>query len=343
MNDDNYLPDKKIEIDEEGYPMFSGIRADDELLLCEYIDNLHRAIPGEYKFPLVTKCGGVEVWVDAFDCPLVAQNIDAMTKDSSHWIFPGGHSREVEHSSILVDPWDRLHTFIGPDQIPAVLSRKAQAAFLEQVDVDSFDPQPYWPNEDEVSKVSRWDAAYKEEKQGFEMGGPNPALVDYGVPSLVSSGGKVLVPGAGRGNDAHFISKEGFDVTALDFSPLAEKEFHSRYPDSKVKYLQADVFRYTMEHSNTYDAVFEHTIFCAINPSRRVEYLNGIRNTLKPGGIYFGLFFILSWQGGPPFGSTQWELRELLQQSFNIKAWEIARSSHPRRKARELWAVLEKK
>jgi len=343
VSESSYLPERKIEIDKEGFPVFSGLRADDETLLFEYAKNLKRSVEGENKFPLITKCGGVEVWVESFDCPLVAQSIRAFSETSCEWVFPGGYSAKVSHNQMSVDRWERLHAFIGKDEIPAVFSRKAQAEFLSKINVETFRPQPYWPNVDEVSSASRWDSAYREEKQGWEMGGVNPALSHYGLPSLLQEGSSVLVPGAGRGHDAEWISQRKAKVTALDFSPLAQAEFRMSYPTSSVEYRSDDVFEYLKASSESFDGIFEHTIFCAINPSRRLEYLDGVYNALKADGIYFGLFFQLSWVGGPPFGLTQWELNELIKDRFNIKAWEIAEGSHPRRKGRELWAVLQKK
>ena len=65
---------------------------------------------------------------------------------------------------------------------------------------------------------------------------------------------------------------------------------------------------------------------CAIDPKRREEYVDLLDYLLKPKGKLIGMFFIRSKDlGGPPFGSTPSEIREL----FKRKNFTETEKLHP--------------
>ena len=58
--------------------------------------------------------------------------------------------------------------------------------------------------------------------------------------------------------------------------------------------------------------IIEQTCFCAIHPSRRVEYEALVKGLLKPGGRIIGLWFPLDKDlndGGPPYGTIIDEIK----------------------------------
>lgn len=339
-----------IEIDEEGYPLFDGLRINDAELLGIIFQNLRRRDKDLPRSPLVTVCEGETSYVLGFSDPLVAQSIDRLAPDKFRWNFLGELSHEVSLDQIQEDEWGRLHAYVGDYQVPAVLSRKAQAAFL-QVISQSHDENlsfPLWrsgPND--VQSQNFWDETYVNKSDGWELGSPTPVLVKHwpsAQKALGASPLNILVPGVGRGHDAIFLAEQkNTQVTAVDFSSEAEKEFKKLYPQSTVNFERADIFTHLAQKPQSYDVIFEHTLFCAIDPKLRLKYLEYLTKALKPGGAWLGIFFIHTFTGGPPFGLTQWELREMTQKDFFIKDWVISPHSVKGRLKHELWAVLQKK
>jgi hypothetical protein len=336
------LPKHTLEIDEEGFPLTNGMRIEDGEILAELVPGIKRLFPGQVKGPLVSTFGGAPVLIDAFDEPLVAQRVDRVTEASSLWIFLGEREQKVAHKDLYLDPWHRLHAFIGEEKIPAVLSRKAQGAFLNAAPVESLLPRPYWADENEKLSSLFWTQAYTQKQDGWELGTATPVLTHFKAPPWLAAGAKILVPGAGRGHDAVFLESLGFAVTALDSSPEAHKNFEKLYPESKLSFVEDDFFSFAQKNTGHFDAVFEHTILCAISPSRRFEYIGAIENLLKAEGTYFGVFFREMWLGGPPYGMTQWQLRALTQEKFRYRKWEMSLHSPKNRQGLEIFAVMQK-
>ena len=80
-----------------------------------------------------------------------------------------------------------------------------------------------------------------------------------------------------------------------------------------------------------------------MDPLLRADYVKRVHEALAPGGLFFGVFFLRTSPGGPPFGMTQWELRETTKDLFEPRAWKVSMASVPARKGQELWAILRKK
>jgi len=68
---------------------------------------------------------------------------------------------------------------------------------------------------------------------------------------------KACVIGCGVGDDSEALSQLGFEVTAFDISPSAIELCKKRYPDTKVKYIVADLFDYPKEWFENFDLVYE--------------------------------------------------------------------------------------
>ncbi len=337
------IPEHVLEIDEEGFPLSDGLRIEDEEVLRELFTNIKHLLPQQPKSPLISTFGGIPVLLNAFDEALVVQSIDWIDDERSRWVFPGDVSFVVSHKNVYVDPWNRFHTLIEPENIFAVLSRKAQGYFLNRIRTEEFKPKQYMHNDSKMLDSNFWSSAYVEKKDGWELGEASPVLKHFGVPPWLDKNSKILVPGAGRGHDAVYFESKGLNVTALDLVQNAVEGFRKIYPLSKIGYLLEDFFSFSEKNTAQFDAVFEHTIFCAIDPTLREKYLRGVLNLLKPQGTYFGIFFREMWLGGPPFGMTQWQLRELTQKDFLYRKWEISLNSIKNRQGLEIFAVMQKR
>jgi SAM-dependent methyltransferase len=154
--------------------------------------------------------------------------------------------------------------------------------------------------------------------------------------------GKVIVLGSGRGNDAIFFAQQGFDVTAVDFSPVAVEEARKAAEAAgvDVDFIQGDIFALDSSLHYSFDYVVEHTCFAAIPVVMKREYVQVVRTLLKPDGLYIGIFFAHGRQGGPPFTTSADEVRELFSPYFQIEKLEIAEASVPERLGKELFALM---
>ncbi len=70
-------------------------------------------------------------------------------------------------------------------------------------------------------------------------------------------GKKAIAIGCGVGDDAEAMSEAGYEVTAFDISAEAIRLCKERYPDTKVRYLVADLFDYPPEWDKGFDLVYE--------------------------------------------------------------------------------------
>ncbi|MEM7673743.1 MAG: methyltransferase [Verrucomicrobiota bacterium] len=181
-----------------------------------------------------------------------------------------------------------------------------------------------------------WDLRYKNGDTPWDKGSASPALRE--IQKKVSFNGSVWVPGAGIGHDARLIAEEFPDseVSAFEISETAiHRATELGLPDN-LKFFFADIF--ALDPGKCCDVWFEHTCFCAIYPEQREAYENAANTHLKPGGIFVGVFFIgtdFDPEQGPPYFSTETEVKGLFSKNFSlIDEWSPA-SCYPGREGQE--------
>jgi hypothetical protein len=111
---------------------------------------------------------------------------------------------------------------------------------------------------------------------------------------------------------------------------------------SNLQFLQADVFKLGPEHDKAYDLIFEHTLYCAIDPVRRSELVKNWWKWLAQNGTFLGVFFTMTKPAGPPFGASEWEIRERLRRHYRFLFWARWRKSIPSRQGKELFVYASK-
>ncbi|HWE30285.1 MAG TPA: SAM-dependent methyltransferase, partial [Polyangia bacterium] len=89
-----------------------------------------------------------------------------------------------------------------------------------------------------------------------------------------------------------------------------------------------------------YDLVVEHCCFCAIEPSRRAEYVEVAARVLEPSGAFVGLFRTQGAASGPPFSVDADELQRLFAPRFTLETLSVPADSVPGRQGKELLAVF---
>jgi len=171
-----------------------------------------------------------------------------------------------------------------------------------------------------------WEELYQKGDTRWDKGEPSPGLVDFLEQHPELPRGRVLVPGCGMGHDVRAWAQAGFEATGLDLAPSAIR--HSREKTAAAG-LSAE---YCLEDFLTaplpaFDWLFEHTLFCAIDPSRRGDYAKAAARVLTPDGRFLAIFYMLPVdEEGPPFGSTRESIRAQFEPYFELLSDWVPRS-----------------
>jgi len=160
-----------------------------------------------------------------------------------------------------------------------------------------------------------WTKRYKDQQTGWDLGTVSPPLKAY-IDQLEDKSLRILIPGCGKAYEGTHLWKNGFThVHLLDFAEPALDTFQSRTPDfPKVQLHFGDFF----DHCGEYDLILEQTMFCALDPSLREEYILKITELLVEGGKYVGVLFDREFEVGPPFGGNKAVYEKLFEQYFSI-------------------------
>ncbi len=336
-----------LAIDEEGYFVLA--------------DNVRLSDPAEGKRLLeslsVDENGATwTIWekekilVEPFDKPLVAQQI--LKKSQGLFILaPYGFEAAIQLSSFCLDDWDRFHGLTS-ERIPFVLTRKAQAelfSLFDEYDDESFTFQgkkfltpPYYIDHEAITQTPFWNEKYSAvDSPRWDLGKHHPAL-DAILPQIKINKCRILNLGCGRGNDAAFLARLGHVVTGVDFSQDAIEQAKQRYDGlPNLNWVQADAL--DPKGFSPVDLIFEHTLFCAIPPQKRRALILQWKRTLDERGHLLGIFFVHPVRGGPPYGSSEWELRELLEKDFRLLYWKRWPLSPGHRHGTELVIYAQKR
>ena len=147
-----------------------------------------------------------------------------------------------------------------------------------------------------------WDARYREGTPPWDTGRPAAELVRM-LDERSLKPGRVLEIGCGTGDDAICLARHGFEVTAVDSSPLAIERARVKLEETNepVRFVLDDVFEFAAaagEFDLVYDAGFYH--FIRLGDLNR--FLDMLWRVTRPGSFYFALIGASGERarGGPP-------------------------------------------
>lgn len=136
--------------------------------------------------------------------------------------------------------------------------------------------------------------------------------------------GKILLPGEGEGRNAVFSAKQGWEVTALDYSIKGKEKAEKLAKENQVElnYIHEDILEYEYPEQQ-FDAV--SLIFVHLPPEETTHLYKKIFQTLKPGGVFFSQLYskeqLKFGTGGPPNEKMLYSIEELRNylQNFRIQ------------------------
>lgn len=170
-----------------------------------------------------------------------------------------------------------------------------------------------------------WEARYLANDMPWEKGAPSPGLVDFlaGHPDLQR--GTVAVPGCGTGHDVRAWAEAGFTAFGFDIAPSAIRLANEKTPPGiSASYAIGDFL--TDPPPRPFDWLFEHTLFCAIPPARRDDYVRSSERWIKPGAHFLAVHYLIPDEDGPPFGTTRVEIIERFSAGFELLEDWVPRS-----------------
>jgi methyl halide transferase len=180
-----------------------------------------------------------------------------------------------------------------------------------------------------------WESRYQSGDMPWEKGAPSPGLVDFLTAHPDLAPASVGVPGCGTGHDVRAWARAGLQVFGFDIAPSAIRRAVQQTRSTRLtaQFQVADFLRDAPPFP--FDWIFEHTLFCAIQPAERDEYLQALLRWLKPDGHYLAVNYLIPNRDGPPFGTTREELVQRFSPHFDLLQEWVPRS-YPNRTGLEL-------
>ena len=197
--------------------------------------------------------------------------------------------------------------------------------------------------------MTDWNQRYETQDTPWEKGLPAPPLLEFlerDGPSVWGEG-RVLVPGCGTGHDVRALAAAGCKPLGLDLAPNALELARANPKVGAETYELGDFLDPAWRKNKSFNAIFEHTCYCAIDPSRRDDDAAACAELIAPGGHLVGVFFLTpndpgEENDGPPFNASIPELDARFTSAFErVDSW-VPALSYPGREEREWFAIYRR-
>jgi SAM-dependent methyltransferase len=165
-----------------------------------------------------------------------------------------------------------------------------------------------------------WESRYQSNDMPWDKGAPSPGLVDFLAAHPEMPRGSVCVPGCGTGSDVLEFARGGFAAHGFDLAPsaIARATAAATAAGLTAQFQLVDFL--AAEPPQKFDWLFEHTLFCAIQPPERDDYIRAVRRWLKPGGTYLAVNYFDCGPDGPPWPTDRAEQLARFSPHFKLLA-----------------------
>jgi methyl halide transferase len=193
-----------------------------------------------------------------------------------------------------------------------------------------------------------WEERFRDGHTPWDRSEVNPQLSAWLVAGELSPC-RIVVPGCGAGYELAVLAASGFEVTGLDYTPLALERARQTLMKARqtATLVEADVLVWQPERP--VDAIYEQTCLCALFPDQWLTYAEQLHRWLRPAGRLYALFVQYPRPGaaegyiqGPPYHCDINGMRAL----FSEPRWHWPKPPYPRtthpRDFNELAVVLER-
>jgi SAM-dependent methyltransferase len=161
-----------------------------------------------------------------------------------------------------------------------------------------------------------WEKRYRSGQTHWDRGAISPALQHWLGRKMLPPG-RVLVPGCGHGHEVAAMVRAGCQVTAVDIAaqPVMRLTGHLVEQQLHANVVQADLLHW--QPAEPFEAIYEQTCLCALDPSDWTAYERRLADWLLPGGRLLALFMQTGRSGGPPYDCPVPQMQTL----FDAARW----------------------
>jgi SAM-dependent methyltransferase len=185
-----------------------------------------------------------------------------------------------------------------------------------------------------------WDQLWKTKDTGWDLKQVSPPLQHY-FDAMTCKNKSILIPGCGNAYEAEYLLNNGFNnITIIDISPTLCNQLikkNKKFTGKQLTIICGDFFK----HTGQYDFIIEQTFFCALEKTRRHEYVEKMKSLLKPTGVLAGLLFNKEFEKNPPFGGNIRTYKKLFQPFFEILQMKTTKISVAPRLGTELFFEMK--
>lgn len=206
-----------------------------------------------------------------------------------------------------------------------------------------------------------WLERWTRGETGFHLPTVNPHLTRHWPTLGLARGARVLVPLAGKSVDLLWLRAAGYDVIAVELSPLAADAVFDALGETPTRrrrgaceelcvpglsFLIGDFFATTVGDLGLIDASYDRAALVALPAASRPAYARHLAALLPAGarGLLIGFEYPQAELAGPPFAVDENEVRALFGASHAIAVLDCVDilDQEPRFRARGLSRLHER-
>lgn len=184
-----------------------------------------------------------------------------------------------------------------------------------------------------------WDERFEQGFTPWDRGGAPQALRDFVAGSAKPR--VTLIPGCGAAYELAFLAEQGWDATAIDFSPAAVAKAKAGLGQWAGRVVEADFFGYVP--ARPLELIYERAFLCALPRAMWPKVAARWAELLPAGGQLAGFFFFDDAVKGPPFGIRRAALDALLAPCFACIEDAEVTDSIPVFAGKERWMVWQRR
>ena len=177
-----------------------------------------------------------------------------------------------------------------------------------------------------------WLQRWQENKIGFHLGEVNPLLVTHFPQLQIPPPARVFVPMCGKSVDMVWLRAQGYEVEAVEISPVAIEAFFreqrlpaesqivgglTRWQADGLGIWCADFFALTSAHIGEIDVSYDRAALIAMPKQRRPAYARKLLEiTAGAPQLLITLDYPQAQMAGPPFAVPQDEVARLYGSTY---------------------------
>jgi SAM-dependent methyltransferase len=174
---------------------------------------------------------------------------------------------------------------------------------------------------DTTPPLSRFDEAYQMRTAPWVIGEPQPAIVELERAGWIR--GKVLDVGCGAGEHTILLTRLGYHVLGIDFSPYAiakaRENAAARGVDARFEVADAMNLGPDPQKEPRYDTIVDSALFHIFDDEDRPKYVGSLHAACRPGALVHVLALSDAGRGfGPEVSET--EIREAFGDGWVLEA-----------------------